>query len=167
MRIHSNRFAFNGISEINIQGIDCTYENVNAVLKAFNFNQTLITVDSIENNSNFFLLLESLNLKFTFSVIDANTREISTIVPFKLLEDVIAGAIQNDPENIFITNIKKLIDIRILSATSPICTIKNGFSDVIVVIARDKHVIHFTFDSKEYSNKEVSNRIKNILCNRV
>ena len=167
MRIHSNRFAFNGINEINIQGIDCTCENVNAVLKAFNFNQTLITVDSIENNSNFFLLLESLNLKFTFSVIDANTREISTIVPFKLLEDVIAGAIQNDPENIFVTNIKKLIDIRILSATSPICTIKNGFSDVIVVIARDKHVIHFTFNSKEYSNKEVSNRIKNILCNRV
>ena len=167
MRIHSNKFAFNGISEINIQEIDCTYENVNAVLKAFNFDQTLITVDSIENNSNFLLFLESLNLKFTCSVMNANTKEISVIIPFKLLEDVIEGAIQNNPENIFITNIKKTIDIRLLLETSPICTIKNGFSDVIVVIARDKNVIHFTFDSKEYSNKEVSNRIKNILCNRV
>lgn len=167
MRIHLNKFSFNGISEINIQGIDCTYENVNATLKAFNFNQTLITVDSIENNSNFLLLLKSLNLKFTCSVMNANTKEISAIIPYKLLKDVIEEAIQNDPENIFITNIKKPIDIRMLPEMSPICTIKNGFSDVIVVIARDKHVIHFTFDSKVYSNKEVSNRLKNILCNRV
>lgn len=165
MRIHSNRFAFNGIGEIDIQGIDCTYGNVKAALKALDFNQTLITVDSIDNNSSFLHLLESLSLKFTCSVINANAEEISAIIPFKLLEDVLEAAIQNDPENIFITNIKKPIDIRMISKVSPIYTIKNGFSDVIMFIARDKHIIHFIFDSKKYSHKEVSNKLRSLLGN--
>ena len=164
MRIQSNKVSYNGIGEINIQGIDCTYENVNTALKVFDFNQTLITVDSIDNNSDFLLTLECFNLEHTWSDINANTKEISAIIPFGQLRDLLEVAIQSNPENIFITNIRKPINIREIPQTSPICIIKNGFSDVIVVIARDEHVIHFTFDSKVYSHKEVSNRLRELFC---
>lgn len=74
----------------------------------------LITIDSLDKKSNLLHLLDSLQLKYISTNIDLNIEEISVIVPSKSIEIVLEAIIENDPENVFLTNLTELIDIQML-----------------------------------------------------
>lgn len=165
MKIHSNLFTFNGFYDIEIQGIDCTYKNINIIMKVFTLNQVLITIDSLDRKSNLLQLLDSLQLKYISTSINCNIDEISVIVPSRSIETVLKVVIENDPENVFLTNLTELIDLQNLLLFDPLNILQNGFSDVTATVARDKQTVHLSVSKRHYCRKKVLKQLRDFLIN--
>lgn len=165
MKMYMTRSIFNRLCVINIQGLNCTYENINTVLKFFDFGRILLTIDSLKKSSYVLKLLNLLEIEYMRSNIDSNIEEIHAEVSVQMLDIVLNAVIDDNPENIFITNLTEIVDFRKFIDTAPLNILQDGLSDVIVIIARDRQNIYLSFDKNKYDCKKIKKQLYDVLTN--
>lgn len=163
MKMYIEKSIFSRICSINIHDVDCTYENISRVLSFFYFNKVFLTVDSLKKNSSVFEILDSLQLEYKCTNVNAIVKEVSVKISEQMMDIVLKTVIENEPENIFINNCSDLVDFQQYVNTTLLKMLKNGLSDVVVIIACDKRNIYLSFDKDKYECKKIKKQLKNNL----
>jgi len=166
MKIKISKIILQRNVDITIDGINCTFENIKKVIDIFNIKHIILTIDSLSKSSSVFLVLNDLGLNYILSSNNSEIVEATVLVPSELIYLVLEEAIKEDPENLFISN---LIDIEIwkdLFTESPQTLLESGYSDLTVIVSRDRQSIFLSFIKTRYNFNDVLNKIKEIYHNK-
>ena len=128
-------------AEIRISGIKCCFSNIVKIFSVFDFEWTMVTIDSVTEGSSLLTFVKDQGLKYFARPVSADYIEITAIVPYSLFEVFLDKAIEEYPENIFVINLLDPANIAMYLRRPFAELVAKGITDVFISISLDKNAL--------------------------
>ena len=150
-------------AEIEITGIKCSFNNIVKISSLFDLKWIVVTVDSVTEGSSLIKLVKDHGWKYFLMSRSVGYTELSAVVPYHLFEYFLDKAIEENPENIFVSNLRD-------PANSVMCLQRSfdelviaGIIDVFISISLDENAVLICVNKSRIIPKELFKKLK-ALC---
>lgn len=149
-------------TQIRISGVKCNFKNITKVVNIFNYKWIVMTIDSLMRDSSLLSLINDQGLKYTLKQRSDNYLEVSVIVPYSILGDILKRAISEDPENIFIVNFLNPTNGYIYLQHTFEELVVTGVANVFISISLDENAILILSNKYLVQPRELYRKIKTL-----
>ena len=136
----SKNFLLNP-AQIRISGIKCNFDNIAKIANVFDCKWIVLTIDSLTEESPLLSYIKEQGSKFFVKQHSAIFAEVSVLIPYTLFGDVLAKAISEDPENIFVFNLLDSTNWDIYLQHSLEELVATGITNVFISVSFDENAL--------------------------
>lgn len=147
-------------AKIWISGIECSYDNIIKISDIFECKWISLSIDSLLEESPLLTFIKDQGLKYFIKQRLTNHMEISVVVPYSLFADILEKAINEDPENIFISNIIDPTnwDEQLQRPYEEL--VVTGITNVFICISLDENTLVISVNKSLLPSQEVYKKIR-------
>lgn len=149
-------------TQIRISDVKCNFKNITKVVNIFHCTWIVLTIDSLTRDSSLLPLINDQGLKHTIMQRSANYLEISVIVPYSILGDILERAISEEPENIFIVNLLNPTNGYIYLQHTFEELVVTGVANVFISISLDENALLISANKYLVQPRELYRKIKTL-----
>lgn len=147
-------------AQIRVSDIKCNFNNIAKIANVFDCKWIVVTIDSLTEESSLLSSIKEQGLKFFAKQHAANYLEVSVVIPYILFEDVLAKAINEDPENIFLFNLLDSTNWDIYLQHSLEELVATGITNVFISISFDENALLISVNKSLIQPQELYRKIK-------
>lgn len=147
-------------AQIWISGINCSFKNIVKIVNVLDCKWIVVTIDSLTKDSTLLTLVKVQGLKCFVKQKSANYIEVSVIIPYFLIEELLEKAISEDPENIFVFNLLDPTnwDVHLQHSFEELVT--TGITNVFISISLDEKALLISVNKSMIQPQELYRKIK-------
>lgn len=161
--IRLSNFCFKTWFQISAKNARCSYENLKKLTNLFTSEHIMLIADDIKIDSSLFEFLKNKNLEYVFLRQYIRDVEVAVKVPIDFANYVIKEIISNNPENIFVFDLKDNEKWKDALEYTKETIVSKGIASIFVTVACDENSILLTANKKRYNFKMVYSYLKNNL----
>ena len=163
--IKLSKMSFKACFQISGYNVKCSYGTLKKLVSLFKTEYIVVTVDSIEKSTTFFKFLEDNKLEYMILKEIFQYLEVAVKVPLEVREVFLKEIINNNPENIFIFDIKEKDMWKEKLQYAKETIVDNKKTNIFVTISCDENAFLLIAGKKEYDIKKVYSYLKSNLHN--
>ena len=147
-------------AKIRISGIRCSFKNIEQIVNVLDWKWIVVTIDSLTKDSSLLAFIKKQELKHFLKQRSANYIEVSVMIPYSSVEDILEKAISEDPENIFVFNLLAPTNSDHHLQRSSEELVATGIADVFISISLDENALLISANKFLIQSKELYRKIK-------
>ena len=158
--IRLSNFCFKTWFQISAKNVRCRYENLKKLTNLFTSEHIVLIADDIKIDSSLFEFLKNNNLEYVFLRQYIRNVEVEVKVPIDFANYVLKEIISNNPENIFVFDLKENEKWKDKLQCTKETIVSRGNANIFVTIACDKNSILLIANKDGYDFKTVYSYLK-------
>ena len=149
-------------AEISVFGIKCTFSNIAKIINLLDYKWLLVTIDSLTEDSPLLNFIKNQGLECFLKQNSSDYIEVSVVIPYSLVNDVLEKAISEYPENIFVFNLldPKKWDIYLQHSFEEL--VVNGITNAFISIALDENALLICINKSIIDPRKLYRQIKEL-----
>lgn len=153
--IKLSKMCFKAYFQISGYNVKCSYGALKKLASLIKSEYIVVTIDSIEKSTAFFDFLEENKLEYMILKEIFQYSEVAVRVPLDVRDAFLKEIINNNPENIFIFDIKEKDIWKEKLQYTKETIVDKGRTNIFVTISCDENAFLLIADKKEYDLKKV------------
>ena len=153
--IRLSNFCFKTWFQISVKNVRCSYENLKKLTNLFTSEHIVLVADDIINDSSLFEFLKNNDLEYVFLRQYIRNVEVAVKVPIDFANYVLKEIISNNPENIFVFDLKDNEKWKDTLECTKETIVSRGNASIFVTIAGDENSILLIANKEGYDFKTV------------
>ena len=161
--IRLSTFCFKTWFQISAKNVRCSYENLKKLTNLFTSKHIVLVGDDININSSLFEFFKTNNFEYVFLRQYIRNVEVAVKVPIDFADYVLKEFISNNPENIFVFDLKDNEKWKDTLECTKETIVNKGNASIFVTVACDEKSLLLTANKEGYDFKTVYSYLKNNL----